>query len=261
MRHPVLFLLSVLLAASIGAGCTGRKALSPAETYAQGQIFDAMGYPKEAGFWYIKAGNQGHPLAQLEAGFMYKYGRTGFLEDPYEAERWYGSATKPQPHTALADFGFVYEYGKSGVLRTEQQAEQWFKKAAASLQRAASRGDLEAQTVLGGMYGSGTGVAKNAIMARQLWQDAAQKGHAQAQYRLARAYWHDAAYKQALPWMKAAAQAGVPEAEYHLAVMYQFGYGVTPSRDEALRWLRLAANQGYLFAEREMKRMADQGLL
>ncbi|HMB92982.1 MAG TPA: hypothetical protein VKP65_19180 [Rhodothermales bacterium] len=120
MYQHALFMLCMLLPALMGTGCTDRDVLSPAEIYVQATIFDAMGYPKEAGHWYIKAANKGYARAQLEAGFMYKYGRTGFLSDPYEAERWYGNVSRQQPHTALADFGFVYEYGKSGVLRNEQ---------------------------------------------------------------------------------------------------------------------------------------------
>ncbi len=226
--------------------------------YARALAIDAMGFPREAGHWYRKAAHRGHPLAQLEVGFMYRYGRTGFLQDPYEAERWFGSATRKGSFAALADFGFTYVYGKSGVLRDDQEAERWFRKAAASCRKAAERGNLEAQTILGGLYGTGTGVTRDPGMAIWLWQDAAARGYAPAQYRLARAYWYVSNYEAAWPWMVNAAEQDLPEAQYQLSVMYQAGYGVEPDQDEAVYWLYRSASQGYLFAQRQLRSMEAQ---
>ncbi len=241
--------------------CGPGASRSPEASYAHALAVDAMGYTKEAGHWYRKAAYQGHPLAQVEVGFMYKYGRAGFLRDPYEAEGWFGRAMWQDSYVALADFGFVYEYGESGVVRNDWEAERWFREAVISCRKAAARGDLAAQTILGGLYGTGTGAKRDRNLALRLWQDAAARGYAPAQYRLARAYWQREDYEAALPWMMRAAQQGLPEAAYYLSVMYQVGYGIEPDWEQAVVWLRRSAKQGYLFAQRQLQGMEATGLL
>ena len=43
----------------------------------------------------------------------------------------------------------------------------------------------------------------------------------------------------------ALAEAGDPDAQYNLGVMYANGRGVTQDDTEAVRWYRLAADPGY----------------
>jgi TPR repeat protein len=45
-------------------------------------------------------------------------------------------------------------------------------------------------------------------------------------------------------WARRAAQAGKPDAQFVLGLMYARGLGVAPNRAEGLKWLRAAASKG-----------------
>ena len=81
----------------------------------------------------------------------------------------------------------------------------------------------------------------------RLWRDAAEKGHAQAQAQLGRAYMLgegvDKDYTQAIEWLRRSANQGTPTGQFLLGVMYDEGYGVEQSYSEALKWYIKAADQ------------------
>lgn len=79
--------------------------------------------------------------------------------------------------------------------------------------------------------------------------DAANKGDADAQYRLAislekRNIHPD--YEQVAYWLQKAAEQGHDAAQYHLGLAYSYGngFGVPQSHEQALYWYRKAADQG-----------------
>ena len=77
----------------------------------------------------------------------------------------------------------------------------------------AAEGNAEAQAVLGKMYETGQGVAKN-----------------------------DA---EAAIWYRKAADQGDARAQYNLGIMYDFGQGVPQSSAEAAKWYSKAADQNH----------------
>jgi len=81
----------------------------------------------------------------------------------------------------------------------------------------------------------------------------AEKGDAQAQYRLGRMYFQGEGvpqdYTQAALWYHKAADQDYAKAQYALGYMYYFGHGVQQSYSEAVRWYRKAADQGDASAE------------
>ena len=259
--YYVLVTLTVL-----GTGCNvgdisnADRWVTPDQMYERAQAFEALGIQKWAHSWYHKAAEAGHPIAQVKLGFLYRYGRTDLLDDPYEAQRWFLRVARERVPTMLADFGARNEYGHREVLRDPQEAERWFRRGAASC-RAAARDDLEVQTLLGGLYGAGVGVEQDRAKALQLWRDAAGRGYARAQLILGRLYWHEAAYEEARRWLVQAAAQGLPEAEYLLSNLYQLGRGVPPDHEKALAWLRRSAAHGYAFAERQLRGMEVQGIM
>lgn len=80
------------------------------------------------------------------------------------------------------------------------------------------------------------------------WRDAADKGYAEAQYRMGL---HAADERKisdansAANWFRMAAEQGHREAQYRLAGCYYDGKGVTPDYAEAARWYRKAFEQGH----------------
>jgi TPR repeat protein len=78
-------------------------------------------------------------------------------------------------------------------------------------------------------------------------------GHAPSQSKLGIIY-NDGAgvpqdYKEAMEWLRKAADQGVAEAQYGLGVMYHNGMGIPQDNKEAEKWYGKAANQGVAVAQ------------
>ncbi len=51
--------------------------------------------------------------------------------------------------------------------------------------------------------------------------------------------------KQAMKWYRVAAEQGFDKAQFHLGAMYDKGTGAPEDDKEAIKWFRLAAEQGH----------------
>jgi TPR repeat protein len=92
------------------------------------------------------------------------------------------------------------------------------------------------------------------------WLPYAEQGDADAQYNLALVY--DFGYKdydQAFKWYRRSALQGNEDAQYNLALMYENGKGVLKDYKEAVKWYRKAANQGYAKAQVNLGLMYSKG--
>ena len=112
------------------------------------------------------------------------------------------------------------------------------------LGEAAGAGCAPATTVLGFLTHSGHGVKKNGAEARRLWEDAAGRGHAAAQFNLGTAAMPsdpEAGFR----WTEKAAEQGHAEAMANLGLMLQFGEGcAAPDLEHGVSWTRRAAEAG-----------------
>ena len=93
-------------------------------------------------------------------------------------------------------------------------------------QRAAAKGNLDAQYNLGVMYEKGQGVRKD--------------------------------YKKAMKWLLLAANQKVAEAQYDIASMYFEGKGVKQDTKVAIEWFRLAAQQGHIQARKYLEQLGEK---
>ncbi len=66
-------------------------------------------------------------------------------------------------------------------------------------------------------------------------------------------------YAEAVKWYRLAANQGDAEAQANLGRMYEFGQGVPQNYAEAMKWVRLAVNQGNADAEFALGSMYYQG--
>lgn len=86
---------------------------------------------------------------------------------------------------------------------------------------------------------------KDYVRAAQLLEPLAEKGDAEAQYRLAGFYRMGTGveknHKAAVSWLRRAAQQGYVKAQYNLGVMYENGWGVPLDQIMAEQWFRKAA--------------------
>lgn len=202
---------------------------------------------------------RGAAAGTRSGGAAWRFGRTlrdaraGILEAQYQV-------------------GLMYANG-AGVTRDLAQAVDWIR-------RAAERGHVGAQYMLGTHYGTDPGTAPamqiDEAQAMDWLYRAARQGHARAHHRLARliahshkalASAHEATaaslgvpesqlalgqtalhavddgerHSGALAWLRRAAEQGLPAAQTELGKAILEGRGTAADPDEGIRWLRAAA--------------------
>jgi localization factor PodJL len=131
-------------------------------------------------------------------------------------------------------------------------------RAARWLEKAAGQGHLEAQFMLASLYERGAGVAKDETKAMSLYRNAANAGHIRAMHNLgvllsARESLQD--YSEAAVWFARAAQAGLTDSQYNLALLYERGLGVEQDLSRAYLWYRAAGRGGDKEAARQAERL------
>jgi hypothetical protein len=105
------------------------------------------------------------------------------------------------------------------------------------------------QNTLGVRYLDGDGVAADKTEAVKWFRKAAEQGLAEAQYNLA--LWSargEGTVKDmtaAVRWHRRAAEQNFAPAQHALAILYALGEGITKDANEAAKWYRKAAEQGY----------------
>ena len=230
--------------------------------------------------------NQGNAEAQYKLASMY-YDGTGVWRGPNleEAARWFKLAAEnglPKAQNKLGDlYSNVVEM--TGVAHDDKEAVRWYKLAVA-------KGHPEAHVNLGTMYEDGRGgVNKDYCEAERLYHLAvkygnrkaqknldnllfkkehilANQGNAEAQYKLASMYYSGEGVTQnpeeAVRWCKLAAEQGLPIAQNKLGDLYSnvVTIGVAHDDKEAVRWYRLAVEQGYADAQFNLGYMFENGL-
>lgn len=91
------------------------------------------------------------------------------------------------------------------------------------------------------------------VLARHHWAPMARLGHADSQFYMG--LLHDVSVgirpdaRQAIRWYRLAAEQGVAEAQQKLALGYARGEGVDPDMQQAVRWWLRAARQGHANAQ------------
>ncbi|MFO1323979.1 MAG: tetratricopeptide repeat protein [Burkholderiales bacterium] len=128
-----------------------------------------------------------------------------------------------------------------------------YAAAAKELRPLAERGDAEAQYRIGRMYEFGAGFPADKAQGIAWYRKAAAQGHAAAQQELGALYASgDGVPKddaQALAWFRKAADQGNPTAQYNLGLLYAKGAGVRVDNAQAIAWFRKSAAQGFAAAQ------------
>lgn len=111
-------------------------------------------------------------------------------------------------------------------------------------QQAAAKGNAEAQYQIGFLYEYGQGVTRDLEKAMKWYRQAAENGYAEAQAEIGITYaqGRDAKqdYAEALQWLQKAADQTNPDALSWMGNMYEEGWGVPKDQMEAYFWNRLA---------------------
>jgi len=124
------------------------------------------------------------------------------------------------------------------------------------LRPAAERGDAEAQYRLGRMYEFGQGVPVDKAQAMTWFRKSVAQGNASAQLELGVIYATGDGVAQddvqAVAWFRKAAMQGDATAQLNLGLMYAKGAGVRNDDAQAIAWFRKAADQGLPLAQFKM---------
>lgn len=220
--------------------------------------------------WLRMAAQQGHADAQYRLGrWCYtsvdEQGKTvaQSFEDDAEAFKWFMLAAQQGHLMAQCALGECYAKGK-GTAKDQKESTRWYKLAwekdksqvefpwlSASPGEfycfMAEQGNPEYQYLAGVQYlGGGIfGGEKDAKEAVKWLRRAAEQGHATAQFNLGNCYyngegvWRD--YKEAVKWYQLAAEQGHDGAQCNLGVCYANGKGVLEDYVEAYAWYTVAA--------------------
>jgi TPR repeat protein len=221
--------------------------LAVAESYANAVGVEQDG--RRALEWYLRAASQGLAGAQFALGQAHERGM-GIAEDVGVATQWYReAAAHGHPGAQLSldrldaeGSGRLKQSVKGRVGGRERRTTdtRWIKYAA--------HGRAEDFYHLGVMFELGVSVEKSARQARVWFKKAAEAGHADAQFALARSF-ESSDSELSIAWYQKAAAQGRVDAQITLAECYQRGLGVAQDRMSAVNWHARAAAQGHATAQ------------
>jgi hypothetical protein len=134
-----------------------------------------------------------------------------------------------------------------------------YEKAREWYEKAAEKGHANAQWSLGIIYYCGLGVQRNSVKAYEWHQKAAAQGLANAQHSLGLLCDNGDGvpqdYTKAKEWYEKAAAQGLAIAQHNLGALHERGRGVPASVTTALEWYRKAAAQGHDDAKKAIERL------
>jgi len=135
-----------------------------------------------------------------------------------------------------------------------------YGEAVAIWQNAAQKGDVEAQYRLSQCYARGLGIARDLSQAMTWLVRAAEGGHARGAYDLAMALDRKGGDMAGMvKWTRIAAERGVPEAQYNLATLLEEGDKIERDLIQAFAWYRVAAEAFHSVNDNEhLDRVAAQ---
>eukprot|EP00299_Pterocystis_sp_00344_P018735 c9343_g1_i2.p1 GENE.c9343_g1_i2~~c9343_g1_i2.p1 ORF type:complete len:541 (+),score=109.09 c9343_g1_i2:39-1625(+) len=210
---------------------------------------------EEAVKWYKRAVAKGHALAQHALGLIYLNSSVS-ITDHKKAIKLLTSSADQGYVDAQVQLGEMYDIGYGEcITQDKSKAAKWYKKAI-------GQNDGDAQNNLAKLCEIGCdGVTQNIAEAKRLFELAAKKGHADAQYNLGRISSEESASES---WYRLAAEQGHDYAQYNLGLIYLKRYENTRSnhqaKNEAVKWFKAAAEKGDEAAKVQLDRLSRQSI-
>ncbi|KAF9918592.1 hypothetical protein BX616_007606 [Lobosporangium transversale] len=161
--------------------------------------------------------NQNNPYLIHQLAQFHEHREYGLVPDEDAAFELYAASAQANYAPAQYKLGACYEFGILGCPQDPVQAVHWYR-------RGAENGHVEALLALAGFYLDGSA------------------GQAAEQ-----------SDEEAFRFVEAAAQRGVPKAEYITGFFLEHGLGVEQNINEAKRWYHLACAKGVDSAEKRLK--------
>ena len=221
--------------------------LMVADNYTQGVGTQTDG--RLALVWYQRAAEQGLAAAQFAVGQAHEMAH-GVSRDIPLARQWYREAAAhghPGAQLALDRLDVLGE-GRADHGGKIRPGTRERRTGDARWTQYAAHGRTEDFFHLGLMFELGIGVEKSTKQAKVWYKKAAEAGHADAQFALARSL-ESSEGPQAAQWYAQAALQGHADAQAALAELHAHGQGVAKDCVSALNWCARAAQQGHAAAQ------------
>ena len=217
---------------------------------------------KKAIYWYEKASNNGHADAQDRLGLIY-YKDKNYKDYDKAKELFEKAAIQDHPNS-LYCLGIMYNFGY-GVPQDYTKAFYYFDKTAPKLSWS--------KYYLAELYYNGYGVEWDYEKARDLYQKAMKEDYHLGEVKLVKLQEREKQLlrqknslkktldnikpgnKQAIIALQQLAFLNIPEAQYHLGVLYAQGIIFQKNIEKATILLTKAAQQGYKEAEEYLQNM------
>lgn len=197
--------------------------------------------------WLRKAAEMGHPTAMArlgqicgnrcqddEAHFWFEKAKAAGVEGVEEAEEQYSQETYSQRRVEYIRYCLsVKDYSSVTEI----------------IERDANDGDTEAIYLIADFYINGMGDEQNGIdieRGLKIYEEMSSKGDAHADYRLGQLYGRgpiEQDYEKAIMYYRKSAEAGYPDAQYAVGCIYNDGLIGEVNKEEATKWIELAAEQ------------------
>jgi TPR repeat protein len=205
----------------------------------------------QAIYWFRKAAESGCAESSYQLGSMYLHGWWLKKEDVGEAVKWYDKALAlgiEDPWGLQQDAYFIagaYYFGHQGVPRSHPEALRWYRLAVQG-------GWASAAYTLGNMYAAGEGVPKDEVEAARWYHKSVKMDPCawDAMCKLGLIYRDGIGVSKdsetAWDWLDQAARKGHRDAQYALGMMQLAGDA--PDLDGA-DWFEAAAERGHVLAQ------------
>jgi uncharacterized protein len=244
--------------------------------------------PDEAAIWFRRSAESGDTQAQSDLASLLLSGKTNpKITEPPPVHEWFEKAAEAGDLIAAFNFAVCLAQGV-GVKQDEARAAIWFRRAAESvlnaqhwygrilaqgrgvepdpaearfwLQKCADAELPEGLVDLANLHLSGEGGPCDHEAARQLFERAANRGHAGAMFSLGAMYGggHDIPTDRgrALAWYQAGAEKGDPMAALMLGRYLAKGIATPAAPDAAKHWFRQALHAGIAEAQADLDQLA-----
>lgn len=205
---------------------------------------------------FERAAKLGDKEAIFNIGVIYDNGEI-CEKDPYKAAMWYKKGAELGDAQCMENLAFLLEKGPEEI-RNVEAAFKWYVKAA-------ENGLEKAWNDVATCYKRGAGVTQSFEKAFESYQKAIFSDFPQSAYYNLFLLFADGIATQrnpeeALRWLRKAAELEVPEACWHLGMHYRMGIVVEQDFNQAFRWFNLAAEKKYPNAEYEVGIMYLHGI-
>lgn len=208
----------------------------------------------------LVAADAGSTKAMIQIGAMYTAGLGRLLSEDFEegseaelALSWYEKAAEAgdveAAASAISSDAFSYFLGtEDGSIKEDDAVALLFFK------KAAEYGDPYAINMMVAFYTYGFGVEQDSAKALELASQLADQGNADALFTMeenAYAYYTGLSegieknFSTSFEYYLKLTEYGNERAMYNVGLLYEYGLGVSPDHEEAIKWLTKALDAGY----------------